>query len=204
MSDDGAMRSEHSLLTSGIVDAVKRGDVERFSELYARVSPALRVWAELRMPKWILRRVSPEDLVQEVWVRALVRFVDFDPERAPFRPWILGFGRMVLTELLRQNVTEDAANDPSPLSNLDHLPDAMTTLVRRVARRGTGEAVVRQIRELDEEERRLLLLRAFDGGSHESIAREFGISPAAARKKWQRLRERLEALGVAEHLIDET
>ena len=52
---------------------------------------------------------------------------------------------------------------------------------------------IARVESLDEEERRLLLLRGLEGLEHEDIARELGISSAAVAKRWQRLRDRLGA-----------
>ena len=86
-------------LTDCLASEAQRGATGRFSELYERVAPRLYVWAELKMPPFLRRRTSPEDVVQETWVRALVKFSEFDPERGSFRGWVFGFSpRTILSQ----------------------------------------------------------------------------------------------------------
>ena len=195
-------QSPSLLLTNVLADAAKRGEVERFSELYSRVSPALHVWADLRIPTWARRQVAPEDIVQEVWIRAMVRLRDFDQNRGPFRRWLFGFARRVLTESLRKGLRREGAKAAIELTNLDQLPAEVTTLANKAIRKGAGEGLAREVAKLDDEDRRLFLLRALEERAHEDIAHDLGITCDAAKKKWQRLRARLESNGSLRELLE--
>ncbi len=190
-------------LTNCLADAAQRGDTERFSELYARVAPRLHVWADLRLPAWVRCNVEPDDIVQEIWARAIIKFHEFDSARAPFGGWLIGFARRVLAEFLRRGIAQqgEGGGNRITLTNFDQLPDRATTIMRRVARKSDGEILARRVRELEQADQLLLRLRVLEDLTHEEVARELKITPAAARKKWQRLRERLKKMDFAKELI---
>src|SRR5262249_43066081 len=52
------------------------------SDLYAPLAPALHAWACMRLGPEDRLRLQPEDLTQEVWLRAFKVFHGFDPSRA--------------------------------------------------------------------------------------------------------------------------
>jgi RNA polymerase sigma-70 factor (ECF subfamily) len=166
-----------------------------FGELYARLAPALYAWASLRLPRTLRSFVSPDDIVQEVWCRTTERFDRFDPARGGFRSWLFGFAYRVLREALRGalRLQRCSAPDGSRVFRLDELPDEVTSLTRRVARADEVRLMLEQIdREaLDAADRELLLLRGLEGLPYDEVAAQLGITPAAARKRWERLRERL-------------
>lgn len=182
------------------------GEPGPFEELYARLAPALYAWASLRLPRTLRAFVSPEDIVQEVWCRTTERFATFDPARGEFRSWLFGFAYRVLREAMRSalRLQRASAPDGSRVFRLEELPDQITSLTRRVARAEDVRALLLRIDELalPPEERELLLLRGLEGLPHEEIAAQLGIQPAAARKRWERLRERLAS--VCGPLLDET
>ena len=69
-----------------LVREIGKGNFDRFTELYERVAPALRAWASLRLPSSALQLVAPEDILQEVWMRAIRKIGDYDETGGPFRP----------------------------------------------------------------------------------------------------------------------
>src|SRR6187551_1373845 len=69
-----------------------------FEELYIEVAPALYAWAELRIRPEMRRNVDPQDVVQEVWLRAVKKHASFDPAVMHFRAWILAIAKNVLLE----------------------------------------------------------------------------------------------------------
>jgi RNA polymerase sigma-70 factor (ECF subfamily) len=164
-----------------------------FADEFERAAPALLAWAHLRVRPGLRKGLDPEDLVQEVGCRAFVRYGDFDPARATFRAWLFGFANRVLLEALRElgkgrPVRAEAA-DPS----LSQVADSITAVSRRVARAETFRLFLQQVDGLDQEDRTLLVQIGIEGNSHAEVAAVLGIGEDAARKRWQRLRDRLRA-----------
>jgi RNA polymerase sigma-70 factor (ECF subfamily) len=165
-----------------------RADGTRFAEIYTRVAPALYTWAALRIPAALRPRLDPEDVVQETWVRAFERFAAFDPERGSFRPWAFGIAGHVLLKALqwvRDAPAAERALDPQDV------PDEATSVSRRIGRDEAVRDLVGVFARLDEEERQIVVHRGLEERPFTEIAALLGIQEAAARKRWQRVRERL-------------
>lgn len=193
---------EDTPLTQHLANAARAGDHERFGELYARVVPALHAWARLRIPVSLERVVSPEDVVQEVWVRAMHKFGDYDASRGRFRQWIFGFAQRVLLEAIKHGLRVKDPSDPNRSAfDLAKVPAEATTISRATARDEALATWIDDLRHLDPEERDLIRMRGLEGMSHEAVGRELGITAATARKKWQRVRRLLEERGVPDGVV---
>lgn len=192
--------------TRALVERVKQGDRERFGALFDRVAPALHPWAVLRTPPKLRSLVGPEDIVQEVWCRALVRFEGFDPDKARFRSWVFGIAKNVMLEVfkaLRNRPVARGEGAESSIFNLDDMPAEATAVSRRVARDLGMKAFVDRLGNLSGEDQELLILRGLEGLSHESIAVHLDITADAAQKRWVRLRDRLRTEGIPEDMIED-
>src|SRR5947207_15106904 len=74
---------------------------DSFEVLYERISPGLYTWASLRILPSIRSQLDPEDVVQEVWWRALDSYSTFDSRKGSFRSWIFGIATRVLLNAFR-------------------------------------------------------------------------------------------------------
>ena len=182
-----------------------RDDSESFGDLYRRFAPAVFAWANARVHGGLRRRMDPEDLLQEISIRAFERFEEYDGSRSPFRAWIFGIANNVLREALAslrsrpaEGLTGASDDEPDPLAAL---PDDATSVSRHVARSETMRALCLKIGELSDDERRLLIYRGFEGRSHPDTAERLKISTAAVEKRWQRLLERLDGLELPPELL---
>lgn len=177
------------------------GASERFADLWERVAPALHAWASLRITASLRPRLDPDDLVQEVCCRAFVGFRNYDPSRARFRSWLFGIASHVLKAALvdlgrNPSLARSPAVDESSRF-LDRIPDRATAVSRRIAADDAFRAFLEHARELDEEERRLLVHRGLEELSHADVGARLGVTAEVVRKRWERLRERLAALAGA-------
>jgi RNA polymerase sigma factor (sigma-70 family) len=169
-------------------------EVPAFAVEFEQVAPALLAWAHLRVRPALRGGLDPEDLVQEVGCRAFARCGDFDPARATFRAWLFGFANRVLLEALRElgrnaSTRKPAAADPT----LSQIADSITAVSRRVAKAETFRLFLQQVDGLDDQDRALLVQVGIEGNSHAEVAAVLGIGEDTARKRWQRLRDRLRA-----------
>jgi RNA polymerase sigma-70 factor (ECF subfamily) len=166
----------------------------RFAEHFAPIAPVLFAWASCRIGRELRQRIDPEDLVQEVSVRAFQRAGDYDPARGTFRQWLLGFANRVWLETLRE-LGNDPLGPRRRLGGDSRLPgvmDEVTTISRRVANDEAARACRARIDELDADDRRLLVAIGIEGLAHGEAAAVLGIGEDTCRKRWQRLRERLQ------------
>ena len=176
-----------------------------FAHLYERVAPAVYAWARLRIRPEQRRRLDPEDVVQEVWCRAVTRFDSFDAEQTPFRAWIFRVAKYVLLEAFRSlrktsplGLPQDGDGVPSP----DTFPDDATSLTQRVARNEELRAFLAYVETLDDHERDLVIHCGLEGLGYDEVATRLGLSRDAAKKRWQRLRARLVEHGIPRDVIE--
>lgn len=181
--------------TRELVRHARAHDADAFPALYERLAPTIYTWASLRLRESLRHLIDPEDVMQEVWYRAFSRFHTYDPERSSFRAWIFRIAELVVVEAFRGLRGRplpgrgDLGGTPPP----DELATDATSVSRRVATDERLRDVIKRLEVLDGEERTLLLYRGLEGLPHEELARRLDVSTETARKRWARLRERLDS-----------
>ncbi len=179
--------------TQALVQRARHGDRDGFTLLYARLAPALHTWASLRLPPPVRSRVDPEDLMHEVWWRALEAFRTYDPDRATFRTYLFTIAKRVLIDALRRTGTASRRGLPSPgqRTGASAIPDSLTDVSRQVARDEVLYQIVESLRALDATDRDVFVHCGLEGQKPGRVATLVGLSKEAVTKRWQRLRERL-------------
>ncbi len=170
---------------------------QRLDLLYPPLAPALHAWACTRISSGDRARVAPEDLTQEVWLRALQVFDQFDPKHSTFRAWLFAVAKNVLLELrrrLRHARPEQAPHgSTSRLLALDQVPLEITTITRRLTENEDLKRFVDRLHELDPVDRQTALHCGLEGMAIAEAAIQLGENPAATAKRWQRLRASMRA-----------
>ena len=140
--------------------------------------------------------LSPEDVFAEVAVRACLGFVDSKVEVEELRPWVFGIARNVLREELRSMGRDGKPNRPQRLhsSIANRLSDRLTRLSIAVARDELAQRAMKEIELLPEQDRRLILYHGIEELSLVETAKLIGLGYETARKRWQRLRVKLQQL----------
>jgi len=140
---------------------------------------------------------EPDDVLQELWLRGSRDFERFDPQRGSFRTWIFQVAKHTLLDALRERASmerpwsERAGVTTGAGPRLEAVPEAVTTFTRRLARDEALEKLLDELAALESDERELVVICGLEGRATTEAARLLGISMEAARKQWQRLRERL-------------
>jgi RNA polymerase sigma-70 factor, ECF subfamily len=198
-SEPPGARRKASDATQQCAMAAVSGAGDRFGELYERLAPALHAWATLRIGPAHRGRLDPEDVVQEVWWRAMDAFATYDPEKGVFRAWIFQIANRVLLNGFRSLYVRGHAGDagrPFEAAVPEHLVGEATSISERAARNEATLRLLREVDTLEPQERALFAYCGLEELPAAAAGRLLGISEAAAAKRWQRLRERLRhALG---------
>lgn len=200
---------DRDAMTSRLVHDARAGDTASFAALYQKIAPAIFAWSNLRLPRHLRAWIEPEEIVQEVWVRALDRFHTYDPDRAPFRVWVFRIAGNTLLELMRKVSRQlrvqpaEGGTNSARLLPMEHVPDDVTTVSRRISRSEGLRAFMDAVDQLEEDDKRLLLYRGLEGLPHVQVAERLGISVEAVHKRWQRLRNRFENSTLPQTLLAE-
>jgi RNA polymerase sigma-70 factor (ECF subfamily) len=189
--------------TRELARAARRGEEDRFAELYERIAPALFAWARLRIRPAMRGRVDPEDLVQEVWCRAFKAFPEFDPDQASFRLWVFRIAKNVMLEAFRkaQRASGSDVGPSTRILQLQNVPDSATEVSRRIARHEGLQSMLRWAVELEEDERKLFVHCGLEGMGYAEVAERMQLQYDAVAKRWQKLRERAAAFALPRELL---
>jgi len=170
--------------------------------LHREYATAVYAWACLRVGQRLRAWITPEDLAQEVWVRAMKAAPSRDPNVAP-RAWLFTIGKHVLYEVHRavqRDRSEGAGGSTSRVLALDGVPADVTSLTQRLARDDAVRGFLARAEALDAGDRMLLIHVGLEGMPQPEAAARLGLSIDAAHKRWQRLRERLRSWPCVQHL----
>jgi RNA polymerase sigma-70 factor, ECF subfamily len=176
--DFGPRVLEHLLVTEAqpglhdsdatFVRAAQQGDTEAFGQLYRRYA---------RMVHGILlgrvRHVEVEDLVQEVFLRALPRVRELR-DTSRFGSWLAAIARNLAIDYYRRSQTRPERPDDAPD------PDEQPAKVS-VSSNGAAAEILDCIRSLPEAYRETLILRLVEGMTGPEIASKTGLSPGSVR-----------------------
>ena len=201
---------EDSPETLGLLARVRQGDKQALEELIGRHRPALRRFVELRLDARLNPRLDPSDVVQEAQLEIVRRIHDYlQREPMPFWLWL---HRTTYENLIRLRRTHIAAERRSVDREVP-LPDSSSILLARKLFAGNwpgqqlvDEEIRRRVHEaltkLDEIDREVLQLRAFEGLENEEVAQVLDLEPGTASKRYGRallrLRQALADASIAE------
>lgn len=167
----------------------------KFDDLYVEVAPALYAWAELRIRPEMRSHVDPQDVVQEVWLRAVKRHASFDPDATTFRAWVLGIAKNVLLEsfrkLRRTPLLEADLGRASRMFTLDGCPETITSFTQRLSKDDAVRRFLELAGSLEDSDRQILVRCGLEERTCADVARELELGEDAVIKRWQRLRARL-------------
>lgn len=182
-------------------DRVHAGDRAAFQVLYDRIAPSLYAWTQLRVHGGATAGLDPQDVLQEVWLRALRGLEGYDPSLS-FRRWIFGITKNVFLQSLRDSSKDLARarqHSQRPSDSLDY-PDSVTSISSRLAKDEVVQRFLAYVVELSAEERQLCLYCGLEGYTSSQAAERLGILPDTALKRWQTLRSRLRESGTLKAL----
>ena len=154
-------------------------DEERFSTLFADTSLALVAYAVRR----VADPADAADVVAETYLVAWRRIGDV-PRGDGARPWLFGVARRVLANFYRGERRRSALADRLRASLVEVVPPPG-------AGRRAGSDVAVALAGLDENDREILRLVAWEELAREEIAIVLGLSRTAVRVRLHRARRRL-------------
>jgi RNA polymerase sigma-70 factor (ECF subfamily) len=184
-----------------VIAGVRANDQDALERLFAQHRDYLRQVVRLRIDPNTQKRVDVSDIVQDAQVEALRRVEEFAANPVmPVRLWLrqIACDRLVMAQ--RKHVGAARRSVKRELC----LPEDMSVTIARqlvagipspsaAATRKELSAKLRSaVAELDEDDREIILLQAFEGLNSTESAEVLGIEPATARKRYGRALRRLQ------------
>lgn len=194
---------------SGHIGRARDGDEASIARLVEELSPILVSWAQAHLRPASLPGaiVDPEDLVQEVWLKALPRISTLQPHpNAPSRltPALLALLGTILRSRvtdLRRQAARRRVHGGMPLPS-EEPPTASSGPFTKALRSERRRLVEDALATLSERERRIYIDRLLGGMSLAELAAEHGMSTDAMTKARQRVRVKL-AKVLGPQLVDD-
>jgi RNA polymerase sigma-70 factor, ECF subfamily len=174
-----------------LVARVVAGDLAAFSLLYDRYERPVYV-----MAVHALGTPDAEEVVQEAFLRLWHRAEQFDERRGRFAAWFLSIARHEVLARLRHRTREQRLTLSEDIDRLlAGIADPTIDIEEETWQRERGELVLRTLKTLPAEQRRVLVLAYFGELSQATIAASLGWPLGTVKKRirlgLQKLREAL-------------
>lgn len=185
------------------------GDRQALAALFSDQEQVLRRWVAARLDARLAARLSPSDVVQEIYLDAEKRLEHFrERPDMPFRIWIRLLADQRLIDVRRlhlgaqardagREVSMDRGNpalSASAAGLAARLAGDLTSPSRAAIRRETLDTLVKAIEGMDALDREVLTLRHFDELTNDDVAHYLGIPKGTASKRYVRALGRLRTI----------
>ncbi len=157
------------------ISAVLSGQTERFSEIYDSYIKKIYDFLYART----LHKPTAEDLTSQVFFKAYKNLFQYKPNKIGVGPWLYGIARNTLIDHFRQNKTELPIETVYDLSS-DSRPEVDTDQQIR------KEHITKLLNFLSPKHKQIVLLRLWEGLSHQEIAQALNISEASSKTEFFR------------------
>lgn len=157
----------------------------------ARFAPLLHAQATYRLGR-LRQFYDPDDLVNDVWARALPHLAGLCARPEHLRPVVLKFLTTTLQHRVRDLAEKHFVGKPGTRSEpLSRLPEQHSGVVTQAARSERAARLRAVLEELGDDDRAVLVLRGIEQRSHEDVAAALQSNPEACKKRYQRALERV-------------
>ena len=188
-----------------LASKAKSGDLEALAALFHQYEDRLRRMVEIRMDPKLLGRIDPSDVLQEAYldlVQRLPSFASRDEEMSMF-VWMRLVTSEKLLQLRRQHVDAQkrsigrevpiAANTSDQSSSFltDHLYSHFSSAANKLIRQEMRQVLMDTLDAMEEIDREIILIRAFEELSNVEAAEVLGISQNGASNRFVRAMTRL-------------
>ena len=180
---------------AALIGRVAAGDLAAFGALYDRYARDVYAFAA-----HALGRGPAEEVAQDVFVRVWQRAAQFDAARGSVAAWIMAITRhRVVDELRRSGRRVSAVETIDEL--LTSAEDPGADVEEHAWLRERRRVVLNAVRELPDEQRRVIMLAYFGGLTQSEIAHELGCPLGTVKKRIRLAFEKLRAsLGEQVHV----
>ena len=194
--------------TLALLDRVRQGDGTAINGLLERHRAAIRRMIDQRMDRIVQRRVDASDIVQDVMIEANRRLGDYlaNPTM-PFQLWLRHMARDRLIDAHRRHrvagnrsldrevsLTVADGQDHSQADLIGQIADRELTPAAAATWHELERRFAAAVEQLDEDDRKIVLLRHFEHLSTAEAADVLGLAKPAAGMRYLRAMRRLRIL----------
>lgn len=140
-------------------------------------------------------RENAEDIVSEVFMKAMESYDSFDPKKASVKTWLATIARNMVTDRYRSNARKQSVS-------IDDVEEMSTEDEYEVYKDDVNREVAHILKQLSDEERELLVMRYFMDMKNPEIAEKLGIAPKAVSERLRRLLQKCSKLETGKALSD--
>lgn len=187
--------------TTALIRKAQGGERTALGVLFARYYPRVHRIVRARMGAVFMSLEDPEDIVQDTFIVAIEKFDDFEiRENAALINWLARLAEHQIQNAVKHHraMKRDHRREVVLTWIHDNITTGELALEPAVSQAGVVDTVMQSeeaeileecLHALPEQQREVILLRMFAGGSWEWIATELGRpTPAAARELFSRAR----------------
>ena len=182
--------------TSIHVGRAKGGNEESLSWVVARFSPALLLQASYRMSTALRRNHDPDDVIADVWMRALPHLPKLEPRNGRLTPVVLKFLSTTLLRRLSELHRKHLKGKPHVIaagtteSAID-ISDDEASVVTHLTRQTAWRRVAAAIESLPPSAREVVVLRGIEQLSNLEVAQRLSESEQAVSVRYRRALDEL-------------
>jgi RNA polymerase sigma-70 factor, ECF subfamily len=189
-----------------LLNQLRAGDLQRLGELFNHFRERLWRMLLVRLDKRLLRRISPDDVLQEAFLDVANRIEEYlaNPT-VPVYVWLRFLTIQRMQMLHRQHVDAgkrsveaevgfEAGSFASADSMAGQLVGHMTSPSQAAIRHELQDRLRLALDEMDPIDREVLALRHFEELENQEVAQVLGISKDAASKRHLRALKRLKEI----------
>ena len=190
--------------TQELLQRVGNGEDDAVNNLLDRHRQAVHRMVKMRLDQKIQRRVDVSDVVQDVMVEANRRLADYLKKPVmPFHLWLRHIARDRIIDAHRRHRGSakrsidreegggDGGLDRSTLELVAQAYDPELTPAAIAAQKELSEQVEAAIRQLDEQDCEIIIMRNYEQLSNQEVAQALELSEPAASMRYLRAIRRL-------------
>lgn len=187
-------------LVSQHVRRALAGDLESLAAVVERFTPLLLAQASYRLGTKLKRFADPEDVVNDVWARALPRLSTIEVREGRMTPVLVKFLSIALLRRVRDLFEKhvlgkklaEAAEGVDTGDPLAALPAEQSGVVTRAVKKERQGLLAAAIDGLPPNDREVLVLRGIEMRTNQEVAAMLEIDADAASTRYRRALARLE------------
>jgi RNA polymerase sigma-70 factor (ECF subfamily) len=157
------------------IEACQSGRLERFDDLYRQYIDRIYKFVYFKT----FHRETAEDVTSDVFMKALERIDQFDQTKGTFSAWLYRIARNTVIDHYRTTHPTEEIEDGWSLSsstNIEHDAEVHASL----------EKIQQALSVLKPEQREVVVMRLWDGLSHQEIAEILGMTESNTKQIFSR------------------